>query len=86
MSRDVPWGDEVVETSWEVSEGTIAVPDGPGLVFSSIPKPPAITPENRKNRTVCSTRKVPSNDPEHIIAGQALHIRMMIVNCRSSPT
>lgn len=31
MSRDVPWGDEIVKTNWEVSEGTIEVPDEPGL-------------------------------------------------------
>ena len=31
MSRDVPWGDEIIETSWEVSEGSITVPDEPCL-------------------------------------------------------
>ncbi|CDK38568.1 Gluconate dehydratase [Halorubrum sp. DM2] len=31
MSRDVPWGEEVVETSLEVSDGAIEVPDEPGL-------------------------------------------------------
>jgi len=31
MSRDVEWGDEIIETSWEVSDGTIEVPDEPGL-------------------------------------------------------
>jgi len=31
MSRDVPWGDEVVKHDFEVSEGTLEVPDEPGL-------------------------------------------------------
>lgn len=37
MSRDVPWGEEVVETSLEVSDGTIEVPDEPGLGVSFNP-------------------------------------------------
>ncbi len=31
MSRQPEWADEIVETPWEVSDGTIEVPDEPGL-------------------------------------------------------
>jgi len=31
MSRDVPWGDEVIQHDMEVSDGTLEVPDEPGL-------------------------------------------------------
>jgi galactonate dehydratase len=31
MSRDVPWGDEIIEHDFEVEDGAIAVPDEPGL-------------------------------------------------------
>lgn len=31
MSRDVPWGDEIVKHDFEVENGTLAVPDEPGL-------------------------------------------------------
>nr|WP_281177851.1 enolase C-terminal domain-like protein [Halalkalicoccus paucihalophilus] len=31
MSRDVPWGDEIVKHDFEVSNGTLEVPDKPGL-------------------------------------------------------
>ncbi|WP_256397888.1 enolase C-terminal domain-like protein [Halohasta litorea] len=31
MSRDVPWGDEIIKHDFEVTDGTIEVPDKPGL-------------------------------------------------------
>ena len=31
MSRDVPWGDEIITHDFEVEDGTIEVPDKPGL-------------------------------------------------------
>jgi galactonate dehydratase len=31
MSRDVDWGEEVVDYNWEVEDGAIEVPDKPGL-------------------------------------------------------
>ncbi|MFB6112466.1 MAG: mandelate racemase/muconate lactonizing enzyme family protein [Halodesulfurarchaeum sp.] len=31
MSRDVEWGEEIIDYEWEVSDGTIEVPDSPGL-------------------------------------------------------
>jgi len=31
MSRDVPWGDEVIEHDLVVEDGTLEVPDEPGL-------------------------------------------------------
>ncbi|WP_338041817.1 MULTISPECIES: enolase C-terminal domain-like protein [Haloarcula] len=31
MSRDVDWGEEIVDYDWEVEDGAIEVPDKPGL-------------------------------------------------------
>jgi hypothetical protein len=31
MSRDVEWGDAIIDYDWDVSDGTIEVPDEPGL-------------------------------------------------------
>ncbi len=31
MSRDVPWGDEIAKHDFEVEDGTLEVPDEPGL-------------------------------------------------------
>lgn len=71
MSRNVPWGEEVVETSLEVSDGTIEVPDEPGLGVSFNPDAARDHPANPRTATVSSTRAARWSDRNrHLIHGR----------------
>lgn len=64
MSRDVPWGDEVIQHDMEVSEGTLEVPDEPGLGVGFDPDAAREQPGEPKDSHTSSTPRARLSGPD----------------------